>query len=147
MARTQTAPRRGGERTQEGVRNLGLKLLVLAGLCLLPLAGAVHMAWSGQSWLPLVLYPAVSLVSLMLYWQDKQQARTGAWRTPEKVLHASELCGGWPGALLAQQLFRHKTRKVSYQLTFWGIVAVHQVFWVDHLLLGGHWMVGGLGGL
>jgi hypothetical protein len=29
---------------------------------------------------------------------------------------------------------------VSYQLVFWGIVALHQVFWFDHLLLaGGCW--------
>ncbi|MNE26422.1 hypothetical protein D3C80_1197850 [compost metagenome] len=80
----------------------------------------------------------MSLISLLLYWQDKQQARTQAWRTPENVLHASELCGGWPGALVAQQLFRHKTRKVSYQLMYWGIVLLHQVFWLDYLFLGRH---------
>lgn len=127
-------------REQEGVRNARLKLLVLAGLCLLPVLGGLQMGLNGQSWVPLALYPAVSLVSLLLYWQDKQQARTQAWRTPEKVLHASELLGGWPGALLAQQLFRHKTRKVSYQAVFWGIVLLHQVFWADHLLLGGRWL-------
>ncbi|MEX5343045.1 DUF1294 domain-containing protein [Pseudomonas sp. I2] len=140
MARVQSAARRGAGREAAGVRNLRLKLLALAGLCLLPGLGAAQMAWSGQSWLPLALYPAVSLVSLLLYWQDKHQARTQAWRTPEKVLHASELCGGWPGALLAQQLFRHKTRKLSYQLTFWGIVGLHQVFWIDYLVLGGRWL-------
>ena len=122
---------------EEGVRNVRLKLLVLGVLCLLPGLGAAQMAWNDQSWLPLALYPAVSLISLLLYWQDKQQARTQAWRTPEKVLHASELCGGWPGALVAQQLFRHKTRKVSYQLVFWGIVLLHQVFWLDQLFLSG----------
>jgi len=115
-----------------------IKLLVLAVLCLLPMAGAVQMAWSGQSWLPLGLYPAASLVTVLLYWQDKHQARTAGWRTPEKVLHASELLGGWPGALVAQQLFRHKTRKVSYQVVFWIIVVVHQVFWADWLFLGNH---------
>ena len=26
---------------------------------------------------------------------------------------------GWPGALMAQQVFRHKTRKGSYQFVFW----------------------------
>ncbi|MGF6391150.1 DUF1294 domain-containing protein [Pseudomonas plecoglossicida] len=114
------------------------KLLALAALCLLPLVGATQMAWSGQSWLPLGLYPAASLVAVLLYWQDKQQARSGVWRTPEKVLHASELLGGWPGALLAQQLFRHKTRKVSYQVAFWAIVLLHQVFWTDWLFLGSH---------
>lgn len=40
-----------------------------------------------------------------------------------------ELLGGWPGALIAQQKFRHKTRKVSFQVVFWAIVLVHQAFW------------------
>jgi len=139
MARTQTA-QRPAARKEEGIRNMRLKLLVLGLLCLLPLVGAAQMAWSGQSWLPLAVYPAVSLITALLYWQDKHQARTQAWRTPEKVLHASELLGGWPGALVAQQLFRHKTRKLSYQLMFWAIVLLHQLFWVDHLLLGGRFL-------
>ncbi|CAM3884274.1 hypothetical protein CCOS865_02988 [Pseudomonas reidholzensis] len=139
MAKAQAAPRRDRGR-EEGIRNVRLKLVALAALCLLPGLGAAQMAWQGESWVPLAAYPLLSLISLLLYWQDKQQARAQAWRTPEKVLHASELCGGWPGALLAQQLFRHKTRKVSFQLTFWGIVALHQLFWVDHLLLGGRWL-------
>ena len=116
------------------------KLLVFVGLCLLPLWGALQMLLSGQSWLPAVAYPLVSLVSFALYWRDKHQARTQGWRTPEKVLHASELLGGWPGALLAQQALRHKKRKVSFQLSFWAIVAIHQLFWIDHLLLNGRWL-------
>jgi uncharacterized membrane protein YsdA (DUF1294 family) len=40
-----------------------------------------------------------------------------------------ELVGGWPGALLAQQVFRHKTRKLSYQVVFWTIVVLHAVGW------------------
>lgn len=124
----------------DGVRNLRLKLLVLAVLCVLPGLGAARMAWLDQAWWPLALYPAMSLVSVMLYWQDKHQARQQAWRTPEKVLHASELLGGWPGALLAQQLFRHKTRKFSYQLLFWAIVLLHQVFWSDWLFFDGRFL-------
>lgn len=134
MARMQRAPR--GE---EGVHHARLKWLVLMVLCLLPVVGGLRMGLSDGTWLPLAMYPLVSLVSLLLYWQDKQQARNQAWRTPEKVLHASELLGGWPGALLAQQVFRHKTRKVAYQVVFWGIVFVHQVFWVDYLFLAGRW--------
>ena len=124
----------------DGGRNLRLKLLVLAVLCVLPGLGAARMAWLDQAWWPLALYPAMSLVSVMLYWQDKHQARQQAWRTPEKVLHASELLGGWPGALLAQQLFRHKTRKFSYQLLFWAIVLLHQVFWADWLFFDGRFL-------
>ncbi|MFJ2983102.1 MULTISPECIES: DUF1294 domain-containing protein [unclassified Pseudomonas] len=136
MARTQTAERRVA-RKEDGVRNVGLKLLVLGVLCQLPLAGAAKMAWSGLSWLPLAVYPVMSLLTALLYWHDKRQARAQAWRTPEKLLHAGELVGGWPGALVAQQLFRHKTRKLSYQLVFWGIVLLHQLFWFDRLFLGG----------
>jgi uncharacterized membrane protein YsdA (DUF1294 family) len=122
------------------VHNPRGKLLVLAGLCLLPLVGALQMLGSGLSVLPLLAYALASLLTFYLYWHDKRQARGNAWRTPERVLHAAELCGGWPGALLAQQLLRHKTRKLSYQVKFWAIVALHQLFWIDHLVLGGTWM-------
>ena len=41
------------------------------------------------------------------------------------------ILGGWPGALVAQQCFRHKTRKLSYQLVVWLIIAAHQLVWID----------------
>ncbi|MER2299621.1 MAG: DUF1294 domain-containing protein [Pseudomonas sp.] len=139
MARVQnTAPRRGEQAT--GVSHARLKWLLWGLLCLLPGLGAASMAFDGHGWVPLALYPLVSLISLLLYWHDKRQARGNAWRTPEKVLHASELLGGWPGALIAQQLLRHKTRKVSYQLVFWIIVLLHQVLWLDYLFLGSRFL-------
>lgn len=98
------------------------------------------MLATGRSALPLLAYVLASLLTFYLYWHDKRQARGNAWRTPERVLHAAELCGGWPGALLAQQRFRHKTRKLPYQLKFWTIVIVHQLFWIDHLVFAGTWM-------
>ncbi|MHC6225490.1 DUF1294 domain-containing protein [Pseudomonas sp. X10] len=139
MSRNPSTMRRAAS-NEALVRHPRRKLLAFAGLCLLPVAGSMQMALGGHAWLPLLAYPLVSLLSFLLYRQDKRQARAQARRTPEKILHASELCGGWPGALLAQQLFRHKTRKASYQLTFWGIVAVHQLFWTDYLLFDGHWL-------
>jgi uncharacterized membrane protein YsdA (DUF1294 family) len=47
----------------------------------------------------------------------------------ENTLHLLELVGGWPGALLAMKLFRHKTRKLSFLLVTWAIVALHGVGW------------------
>ena len=117
------------------IRGVKLKLLVLALLCALPLGGSVNLLFSGGSRMPLLAYTVASLVAFGLYWYDKQQARTGQWRTPENVLHGVELLGGWPGALVAQQVFRHKTRKVSYQVFFWLIVALHQVIWIDILFV------------
>ncbi|WP_095129923.1 DUF1294 domain-containing protein [Pseudomonas sp. Irchel s3h14] len=125
-----------GRKPAGEVRNLQLKLLVFAVLCALPMYGSMSLWLRGVSVIPLVAYGVVSLLAFLLYWSDKRKARADHWRTPENVLHAVELAGGWPGALLAQQVFRHKTRKVSFQLLFWIIVLLHQVFWIDQLFLG-----------
>ncbi|WP_434563912.1 DUF1294 domain-containing protein [Pseudomonas sp. D2-30] len=130
--------RRGARHTSGAVQNLRLKLGVFALLCALPLAGSLLLGLQGESWVPMTAYGLVSVVAFLLYWSDKRKARSDAWRTPENVLHAVELAGGWPGALLAQQVFRHKTRKVSFQVVFWFVVLLHQGFWVDQLFLGGH---------
>jgi uncharacterized membrane protein YsdA (DUF1294 family)/cold shock CspA family protein len=122
-----------------GIRDLPLKLLILAGLCLLPIWGSLALLGQGVWWVALA-YPLVSLFSFCQYWLDKQHAQKGRWRTPENSLHIAELLGGWPGALVAQQVFRHKTRKTSFQLVFWAIVTLHQGFWLDHLLLGGRYL-------
>ncbi|MET0847664.1 MAG: DUF1294 domain-containing protein [Pseudomonas sp.] len=133
-ARNNPGRRSGGERIQHP----RLKLLVLAALCALPLMGSISLWLRGVSLIPLAAYGIVSVLAFFLYWSDKRKARADSWRTPENVLHAVELAGGWPGALLAQQVFRHKTRKVSFQLVFWIIVLMHQVFWIDQLFLGAH---------
>ncbi|SIS21366.1 Uncharacterized membrane protein YsdA, DUF1294 family [Aquipseudomonas alcaligenes] len=122
-----------------GIRDLPLKLLILAGLCLLPTWGSLALLAQGVWWVALA-YLLVSLFSFCQYWLDKQHAQKGRWRTPENSLHIAELAGGWPGALLAQQVFRHKTRKASFQLVCWAIVVLHQGFWLDHLLLGGRYL-------
>lgn len=116
-------------------RAVKLKLLVFALLCALPVGGSVSVWLTGITRIPLLVYGVASAAAFGLYWYDKRQAKTGQWRTPENVLHGVELLGGWPGALLAQQVFRHKTRKVSFQVVFWLIVAVHQVVWIDVLFL------------
>lgn len=130
-ARNNSGRPSGGE-----IRNLRLKLLVFAILCALPLFGSMSMWLRGGAVIPLAAYGIVSVLAFLLYWSDKRKARADHWRTPENVLHALEFAGGWPGALLAQQVFRHKTRKVSFQLVFWLIVLLHQVFWIDMLFLG-----------
>ncbi|CAD5110393.1 DUF1294 domain-containing protein [Zestomonas carbonaria] len=127
------------DRSRESSRSiqaLPVKLLVLAGLCVLPALGSLRMLQvSGDAW-PLLAYAVLSLVSFVQYWRDKQSAQKGHWRTREKTLHLTALLGGWPGALVAQRVFRHKTRKLSFQLVFWSIVVLHQVAWADWLLGG-----------
>ncbi|WXL27982.1 DUF1294 domain-containing protein [Ectopseudomonas mendocina] len=113
------------------------KLSLLLLLCVLPVFGALALfTKSGVIW-ALLAYPVASCISFIQYWHDKSSARGGRWRTPENALHVVELAGGWPGAFVAQQVFRHKTRKASFQAVFWLIVIAHQVVWADWLVLDG----------
>lgn len=82
------------------------------------------------------VYAVVSLIAFVAYVLDKRAARLGRPRTPEATLHLLEFLGGWPGALLAQRLIRHKNAKVGYQVMFWLIVALHVAGWV---MAARHW--------
>ncbi|ATN34009.1 hypothetical protein ACO34A_09325 [Rhizobium sp. ACO-34A] len=52
-----------------------------------------------------------NVVVFCVYWLDKDAARNGEWRVRETTLLALALFGGGVGALIAQRLLRHKTRK------------------------------------
>lgn len=68
----------------------------------------------------LMLYLLVSLITFVAYARDKKySAQTGAWRTREDTLHLLALAGGWPGALIAQNHLRHKSKKQPFRTVFW----------------------------
>jgi uncharacterized membrane protein YsdA (DUF1294 family) len=100
-------------------------------------AAIVGMEWNRAGFL-LLLYICVSPFTILNYYKDKQAAINGDWRIPEMKLHYLEMMGGWPGALVAQQLWRHKTIKKSYQLTFTLIVMSHLIMWASFFLFQGH---------
>lgn len=64
-------------------------------------------------------YLGASVVCFGAYALDKSAAQRGAWRTPESTLHLFGLVGGWPGAIVAQQTLRHKSKKTSFRIVFW----------------------------
>jgi len=77
---------------------------------------------------PLLIIPfyiVISLVTFIVYAVDKSAAQKGNWRTQESTLHFLSIAGGWPGALMAQQLFRHKPKKQSFRFVFWVTVLMN----------------------
>lgn len=72
-----------------------------------------------------VLYLAASVVAFLAYAFDKDAAQNKRWRTKESTLHLLGLAGGWPGALLAQKIMRHKSKKEEFQTVFWGTVILN----------------------
>lgn len=71
------------------------------------------------------LYFAASILAFVAYALDKSAAKRNQWRTREGTLHLFSVLGGWPGALAAQRLLRHKSAKVSFQATFWVTVVLN----------------------
>jgi len=68
---------------------------------------------------------ALSGVTFLAYGFDKRRARRGGRRIPENTLHLMEVLGGWPGALIGQRVFRHKTQKLFFRFVLWLCVVLH----------------------
>jgi uncharacterized membrane protein YsdA (DUF1294 family) len=81
--------------------------------------------WYTAAYLGLVA--VTSLATFAAYGFDKRRASTGGRRVPERTLLVLAFLGGWPGAVLAQRQFRHKTRKVSFRIALWAVVVLHVV--------------------
>jgi len=77
-------------------------------------------------------YWSMSTIAFIAEGRDKSAARTNRWRTAEGTLHLLALAGGWPGALAARHLFRHKSKKRSFIVTFWITVTLNLIglFWL-----------------
>ena len=59
----------------------------------------------------------VNLFVFALYGADKQRAKKGAWRIPEKTLLTGTWLFGGVGAFAAMRMFRHKTKHLAFQLS------------------------------
>jgi uncharacterized membrane protein YsdA (DUF1294 family) len=60
----------------------------------------------------------------LLYSQAKRQ------RVSEDTLLALGFVGGWPGAIVAQQILRHKSNKASFRAKFWKTLIANVVSFV-----------------
>lgn len=72
-----------------------------------------------------VVYIVASLVTFSVYAWDKAAAQNNRRRTPESHLQILALACGWPGALLAQQVLRHKSSKQPFRIVFWMTVVLN----------------------
>jgi len=120
-----------GEKLAGGELSFGLGA-ALGFLLILPAYAILRYAPDLKYALGYIL--VISAITWFAYAHDKNRAKTGGWRIPEIQLHFLEFIGGWPAAFLAQRYIRHKTKKLSYKLTFWLIILLHQYLALDSLL-------------
>ena len=97
---------------------IAFALTFIIALAALAGVGRLEMSW-------LVPYYGSSIITYRYYSRDKAAALNARRRIPESTLHLMSLIGGWPGALIAQALLRHKTRKPSFLVGYWLTVVVN----------------------
>lgn len=102
-----------------GFRSIERKRLTAGALLAYALVlGALVYTSRLPGYAPLVVL-LLSAVSYLAYRNDKRASERRQWRTPESTLHFLSLLGGWPGALIAQSRFRHKSSKVGFRIVFY----------------------------
>ena len=79
----------------------------------------VAVVWHISAWVA-GLYVASSIVCFAFYAIDKSAAVAGRWRISEGTLIFLGFACGWPGAIVAQQILRHKSNKERFRSAFWG---------------------------
>lgn len=87
------------------------------------------IVWRVPGWVPLA-YLAVSVLCFIAYAMDKSAAVAGRRRIPESTLLSLGLVGGWPGAIIAQQVLRHKSVKAEFRAKFWASVLANVVLFI-----------------
>lgn len=82
-------------------------------------------AFGGTTWIVPGAYVLASSITFLAYGLDKHAAEQGQWRTSEVTLLGMGLICGWPGGLIAQEVFRHKTKKQPFRALFWITVVLN----------------------
>ncbi|HEX7784265.1 MAG TPA: DUF1294 domain-containing protein [Sphingobium sp.] len=77
---------------------------------------------------------AINLAGFTIFAMDKERARNGARRIRERDLLALAVVGGSVGAVLGQQILRHKTRKEPFR-TYLQIIIIAQIGLIFGFLL------------
>lgn len=80
------------------------------------------MMWLGF-W---IVWGALNAFTFILFGYDKWISGSGTRRVPEKILWLFSLLGGSVGGVIGMSVFRHKTRKLSFQLVM-GIIFLMQI--------------------
>ncbi|WP_332649949.1 DUF1294 domain-containing protein [Lysinibacillus sp. 54212] len=75
----------------------------------------------------------VSLILLILMYNDKQKAIKKEWRIAESTLFTLAIVGGAIGGVLGMYLFRHKTKHNSFAFGL-PLIAAVQIFLIVKLV-------------
>lgn len=58
----------------------------------------------------------INIIGFFIMFLDKQKAKKGRWRIPEKTILIITLLGGGIGTISGMYTFRHKTKKLKFTI-------------------------------
>lgn len=66
----------------------------------------------------IIYFIVINIIGFLIMYVDKQKAKKGKWRIPEKVLFIITALGGGIGTIAGMYTFRHKTQKIAFVIGF-----------------------------
>ena len=75
----------------------------------------------------LVYLIGINVVAFLYFGIDKLKAKYNKPRISERMLWFLSAIGGWLGSLVGMKIFRHKTKKLSFQTMMVVIITIHLV--------------------
>lgn len=80
------------------------------------------------------LYCVMSVFTFVVYGIDKYKAKLNKVRVPESALHIYSVLGGWPGAMIGQHVFRHKTVKQPFKKNLYVSIVMNVICLISYLV-------------
>lgn len=66
----------------------------------------------------IIYFVVINIIGFFIMYIDKQKAKKGKWRIPEKTLFIITALGGGIGTIAGMYVFRHKTQKIAFVIGF-----------------------------
>jgi uncharacterized membrane protein YsdA (DUF1294 family) len=76
----------------------------------------------------------MSVFTFVVYGIDKYKAKRNKVRVPESTLHIYSVLGGWPGAMIGQHVFRHKTVKQPFKKNLYVSIVMNVICLISYLV-------------
>ena len=62
----------------------------------------------------IIYFIIINILGFLIMFIDKQKAKKGKWRIPEKTIFIVTALGGGIGTIAGMYTFRHKTQKLNF---------------------------------
>lgn len=82
-----------------------------------------------------IYFIIINILGFLIMYIDKQKAKKGKWRIPEKTLFIITALGGGIGTIAGMYTFRHKTQKIAFVIGF-PVITIMEIVTIVYFCIG-----------